>query len=77
MPVGIVLRRAPGVTRWAAWVWTAVDALPGAGAADWRLLREEGGVSFHHAATWICICTAPTPKPIFTVWRRVFLPSTW
>jgi len=51
MPVGIVLRRAPGVTRWAAWVWTAVDALPGAGAADWRLLREEGGVSFHHAAT--------------------------
>lgn len=51
MPVGVVLRRTPGVTRWAAWVWKAVDVLPGAGQADWRVLREEGDVTFYHAAT--------------------------
>lgn len=51
MPLGIVLRRSPGVTRWAAWSWQAVAVLPGAGAADWQLLREDGGVSEYHAAT--------------------------
>lgn len=51
MPVGIVLRRAPGVTRWAAWTWAAVDVLPGAGQADWHLLREEENISDFHAAT--------------------------
>ena len=51
MPVGIVLRRRPGVTRWAAWSWAAVDVLPGAGDADWRVLREEGEVTDFHAAT--------------------------
>lgn len=51
MPVGIVLRRTPGVTRWAAWVWKAVDVLPGAGQADWRVLREDRDATFVHAAT--------------------------
>lgn len=51
MPVGVVLRRTPGVTRWAAWIWKAVDVLPGAGQADWRVLRHEGDISFFHAAT--------------------------
>ncbi len=52
MPVGIVLRRRPGVTRWAVWSWSAVDVLPGAGEADWRVLREEeGGVTDFHVAT--------------------------
>ncbi|WP_300519829.1 DUF3305 domain-containing protein [Aliiroseovarius sp.] len=51
MPVGIVLRRRPGVTRWAAWSWSAIDALPGATDASWRVLREEGGLTDFHAAT--------------------------
>ncbi len=51
MPIGVVLRRAPGVTRWAAWTWKAVDVLPGAGQADWRVLRQEGDVTDYHAAT--------------------------
>ncbi len=51
MPVGVVVRRSPGVTRWAAWSWKAVSVLPGAAPADWRLLREEGGVAEFHAAT--------------------------
>ncbi len=51
MPVGVVLRRAPGVTRWVPWVWTATDVLPGAGPAEWRELRREGETIEYHAAT--------------------------
>tara|TARA_R100000750_G_scaffold55809_1_gene42065 strand:- start:6896 stop:7462 length:567 start_codon:yes stop_codon:yes gene_type:complete len=51
IPLGIVLRRAPGMTRWAKWVWTASAVLPGAGAADWRELRREGETVEYHAAT--------------------------
>ena len=51
MPVGVVMRRAPGVTRWAKWHWTAVAVLPGAGPADWRELRREGETVEYHAAT--------------------------
>lgn len=51
MPLGIVLRRSPGVTRWASWSWRAVGVLPGAGPARWRELRREGEVVEYHAAT--------------------------
>lgn len=51
MPIGVVLRRAPGVTRWVPWVWTATGVLPGAGLAEWRELRREGDVVEYHAAT--------------------------
>lgn len=51
MPVGIVVRRVPGVTRWARYAWRAVAALPGAGPADWRELRREGDAVEYHAAT--------------------------
>jgi hypothetical protein len=46
-----VIRRSPGVTRWAKWTWKAVAVLPGAGPADWRELRSEGGVTDYHATT--------------------------
>ncbi len=51
MPMGIVLRRQPGATRWARWAWRVSDVLPGASDAQWRLLREDGDVSEFHAAT--------------------------
>ena len=51
MPVGVVLRRSPGVTRWAAWHWKPTGVLPGAGPAKWRVLREDEGVTEFHAAT--------------------------
>ncbi|WP_298838621.1 DUF3305 domain-containing protein [uncultured Roseobacter sp.] len=51
MPVGVVMRRSPGITRWARWVWKAGGLLPGAPQADWKLLREDGDVSDFHAAT--------------------------
>ncbi|MEM9043874.1 MAG: DUF3305 domain-containing protein [Pseudomonadota bacterium] len=51
MPVGVVIRKTPGVTRWAKWSWRAVALLPGAGPADWRELRREGDAVEYHAAT--------------------------
>lgn len=51
MPVGVVVRKTPGVTRWAKWNWRAVASLPGAGPADWVELRREGDAVEYHAAT--------------------------
>ena len=51
MPVGVVLRRTPGATRWAKWAWRAVAVLPGAGPADWRELRRDGDAVEYHAGT--------------------------
>lgn len=51
MPMGIVVRRTPGATRWAKWAWRAVAVLPGARPADWAILREEGDVAEFHAQT--------------------------
>ncbi len=50
-PLGVVIRRRPGVTRWARWSWQAVAVMPGAPQADWRLLREDGETREYHAAT--------------------------
>ena len=51
VPVGVVLRRTPGVTRWQKWSWRASAVLPGAGPAEWRELRREGDAVEYHAAT--------------------------
>lgn len=51
MPLGIVVRRTPGATRWARWSWQVAAVLPGAGPADWRELRREGEAVEYHAAT--------------------------
>ncbi len=51
LPVGVVLRRTPGVTRWAKVVWQAVAVLPGAGPGNWREMRREGEAVEYHAAT--------------------------
>ncbi len=51
VPIGVVLRRTPGVTRWQKWSWSASAVLPGAGHADWRELRREGEAVEYHAAT--------------------------
>ena len=51
IPVGVVIRKQPGVTRWVKWVWRPVAVLPGAPPADWRELRREGEAIEYHAAT--------------------------
>ncbi|MEL6584140.1 MAG: DUF3305 domain-containing protein [Pseudomonadota bacterium] len=51
LSLGIVIRRAPSASRWAKWSWRAEAVLPGAGPADWAVLREEGEATLFHAAT--------------------------
>ena len=51
LPLGIVVRKSPGVTRWAPWAWKVVAVLPGAGPARWRELRREADAVDYHAGT--------------------------
>jgi hypothetical protein len=51
VPLGVVLRRRPGVTRWAKWAWSAIAVIPHAGPGGFRVLRQEGDVTDFHAAT--------------------------
>lgn len=79
LPLGVVMRRTPGATRWARHAWRAVAVLPGAGEPG-RVLREDGPVAEIHAATlalglWRSDAeayrvglSAPTPR-VFVVLR--------
>ncbi|MEM7472890.1 MAG: DUF3305 domain-containing protein [Pseudomonadota bacterium] len=49
--LGVVVRRTPGVTRWAPYAWTASAVMPGAGDANWHEMRREGDAVEYHAAT--------------------------
>lgn len=80
MPIGVVLERRPGVTRWAKYVWRAVAVLPGAKPADFRTLRDADGVAEFHAATLPLtlyrsdvegyrVSLAMTPPSVFVVLR--------
>jgi len=51
VPLGVVIRKTAGVTRWAKWAWRAVAVVPGATQADWRELRRDGEAVDYHAAT--------------------------
>ncbi len=51
IPVGIVVRKTPGTTKWAKWHWKAIGVLPGAGPANWQELRREGDAVEYHAGT--------------------------
>ncbi|MFV8571975.1 DUF3305 domain-containing protein [Marinobacter sp. SBS5] len=51
LQVGAVVRRSPGVTRWARDVWKPVAIIPGAPDAFWKELVHEGEVVDYHAGT--------------------------
>ncbi len=51
LQVGAVVRRLPGVTRWAKHVWKPVAVIPGAPDAFWKELVREGEVVDYHAGT--------------------------
>ncbi|WP_309503385.1 DUF3305 domain-containing protein [Roseovarius sp. ZX-A-9] len=46
-----MIRKSPGVTRWAKWAWRVVGILPGAAPANWKVLHTHGDVTEYHAAT--------------------------
>lgn len=53
IPVGAVVRRMPGVTRWAAEIWKPVAVIPGAPDEYWKELIRDGEVVDYHAGTQV------------------------
>lgn len=51
LPLGVVMQKRPGVTRWAKWIWSARAVLPGAAPAQWSEMRREGDTIEYHAGT--------------------------
>lgn len=51
LQVGAVVRRTPGVTRWAKYIWKPVAVIPGAPKAFWKELVRDGEVVDYHAGT--------------------------
>ncbi|WP_339782771.1 DUF3305 domain-containing protein [uncultured Marinobacter sp.] len=51
LQVGAVVRRSPGVTRWARDIWKPVAVIPGAPEAFWKEMVREGEVVDYHAGT--------------------------
>ena len=51
IPLGVIVQRMPGVTRWVRFSWKATAVLPGAPDADWDVLRTQGDITEYHAAT--------------------------
>ena len=51
MPLGVVIRRRPGLTRWAMWSWQAVAVLPHAAQADWVVLSDKHDCTEYHASS--------------------------
>lgn len=90
-PVGVVLRRTRGATRWAAWNWSVATLLPGAASpgAHWRVLSEDPdtGLMELHAATPTLelhraevegyrVSLTMTPPSVFVVLRPCADPNT-
>ncbi|WP_299818116.1 DUF3305 domain-containing protein [uncultured Jannaschia sp.] len=53
MPVGVLIRRSPGVTRWMSEVWTLAGIVPHAGPAQWKPVFRDGPVEEFHATTLV------------------------
>lgn len=51
MPMGVIVSRSPGVTRWATEIWKPSGLIPGADIAHWVELRTEGDITLYHART--------------------------
>lgn len=51
MPVGIVVSRLPGATRWVSEIWKPTGLIPGAGISHWVEMYSEGAVTHFHART--------------------------
>lgn len=49
--IGAVVRRTPGVTRWARDIWTPMAVIPGAPDAFWKELVRDGDVIDYHAGS--------------------------
>ena len=51
LPVGVVVRKSPGVTRWVKDIWTPIGVIPGAPDESWKVLVTDDVNTDFHAGT--------------------------
>jgi len=49
--IGVVVQKRQSIHRWGGIIWMPIGILPGAGPAQWKVLRAADGVVDYHAAT--------------------------
>ena len=76
LPVGAVVRRSPGVTRWAKHIWQPVAVIPGATDAFWKELVREGDVVDYHAGT-VTLELFRADVEAYLVSLNMAVPSLW
>ena len=76
LKVGAVVRRTPGVTRWARDVWKPVAVIPGAPDAFWKELVRDGEVVDYHAGT-VTMELFRADVESYLVSLNMAVPSVW
>ena len=76
LPVGAVVRRTPGITRWARHIWTPVAVIPGAPEAFWKEMVREGEVVDYHAGT-VTMQLYRADAEAYLVSLNMITPSAW
>lgn len=76
LPVGAVVRRTPGVTRWVRDVWKPVAVIPGAPEAFWKELVRDGEVVDYHAGT-VTMQLYRADVEGYLVSLNMIVPSVW
>ncbi|MDX1633254.1 MAG: DUF3305 domain-containing protein [Marinobacter sp.] len=76
LQVGAVVRRTPGVTRWAKDIWTPVAVIPGAPQAFWKELVRDGEVVDYHAGT-VTMDLHRADVEAYLVSLNMIVPSVW
>jgi len=76
LQVGAVVRRSPGVTRWARDIWKPVAVIPGAPEAFWKELVREGEVVDYHAGT-VAMELFRADVESYLVSLNMTVPSVW
>lgn len=76
LKIGAVVRRSPGVTRWARETWKPVAVIPGAPEAFWKeLVREDEVVDYHAGTVALELFRADVEG--YLVSLNMAVPSVW
>lgn len=76
LPIGAVVRRTPGVTRWAKHIWKPVAVIPGATDAFWKELVRDGETVDYHAGT-VMLELFRADVEAYLVSLNMAVPSLW
>lgn len=76
LPIGVVVRRSPGVTRWVKHVWKPVAVIPGAPQEFWKELVRDGDVIDYHAGT-VMMELFRADVEAYLVSLNMAVPSVW